>query len=154
MTPAKIRCFRPVATDMNFIRQHPHVRRARKREFLVQVEFCRAAGHIQSLEGLVQVNAGDAVVTGRQGERWCVPLAAFDARYRPAQADASRLDGSFYSRAIDVFALQMNSNFSVLLSDGVSLLQGRAKDWLIDYGDGHLGVVARDIFVQTYQLIF
>jgi hypothetical protein len=41
----------------------------------------------------------------------------------------------------------------VLLADGVSRLNGRPGDWLVDYGDGSLGVVSPAIFAVTYDLV-
>ena len=32
-------------------------------------------------------------------------------------------------------------------------LRGHAGDWLVDYGDGSLGIVARDIFATTYEIL-
>jgi hypothetical protein len=40
----------------------------------------------------------------------------------------------------------------VLLADGISRLHGKPGDWLVDYGDGSLGIVSPDIFATTYQL--
>jgi hypothetical protein len=40
----------------------------------------------------------------------------------------------------------------VVLADGISRLKGRPGDWLVDYGDGSLGVVSPEIFSSTYQV--
>jgi hypothetical protein len=50
-------------------------------------------------------------------------------------------------------AVSMAETFEVLLADGISRLDGRADDWLVDYGDGSLGVVSPAIFAVTYELI-
>jgi hypothetical protein len=47
----------------------------------------------------------------------------------------------------------MSEPFEVILSDGVSRLSGRTGDWLIDYGDGSLGIVAPMIFADTYEIL-
>jgi hypothetical protein len=47
----------------------------------------------------------------------------------------------------------MTQAFEVLLADGVSRLNGRAGEWLVDYGDGSLGIVSEDIFATTYEII-
>jgi hypothetical protein len=47
----------------------------------------------------------------------------------------------------------MTEPFEVLLADGVSRLSGRAGEWLVDYGDGSLGIVSRPIFATTYEII-
>jgi hypothetical protein len=41
----------------------------------------------------------------------------------------------------------------VQLADGVSILRGQPGDWLVDYGDGSLGIVAHDIFSTTYEIL-
>lgn len=40
----------------------------------------------------------------------------------------------------------------MLLADGTSRLHGAPGDWLIDYGDGTLGVVSAEIFAATYRI--
>jgi len=40
-----------------------------------------------------------------------------------------------------------------MLADGVSRLSGHAGDWLVDYGDGSLGIVSPGIFATTYEII-
>ena len=47
----------------------------------------------------------------------------------------------------------MTEPFDVLLADGVSRLHGRPGDWLVDYGDGSLGVVTNAIFGVTYEIV-
>jgi hypothetical protein len=47
----------------------------------------------------------------------------------------------------------MNAPFEVVLADGLSQLRGRSGDWLVDYGDGSLGIVAALIFSQTYEIL-
>ena len=47
----------------------------------------------------------------------------------------------------------MSEQFEVLLADGVSRLKGQPGDWLVDYGDGSLGIVAKAIFAGTYEVM-
>jgi hypothetical protein len=47
----------------------------------------------------------------------------------------------------------MSEAFEVVLADGVSRLRGVAGEWLVDYGDGSLGIVAQPIFATTYEII-
>jgi hypothetical protein len=54
--------------------------------------------------------------------------------------------------AVQISALPMSEAFEVLLADGVSLLTGQAGDWLVDYGDGSLGIVSGAIFATTYAI--
>ena len=46
----------------------------------------------------------------------------------------------------------MDEPFEVILSDLENRLEGAAGDWLIDYGDGSLGVVGGEIFLQIYDI--
>ena len=41
----------------------------------------------------------------------------------------------------------------VLLADGRSKLSGARGDWLVDYGDGSLGIVSEAIFPMTYEIL-
>jgi hypothetical protein len=52
-----------------------------------------------------------------------------------------------------ILALQMEEPFEVMLADGESRLTGRAGDWLVDYGDGSLGIVTQAIFATTYEIL-
>jgi hypothetical protein len=47
----------------------------------------------------------------------------------------------------------MPAAFEVLLADGMSRLRGQPGDWLVDYGDGSLGIVSRAIFATTYEIV-
>jgi len=52
-----------------------------------------------------------------------------------------------------ILALRMQEPFEVLLVDGVSRLSGQTGDWLVDYGDGSLGIVSAAIFATTYETL-
>lgn len=121
---------------------------ARKRELDVAVEFATTPRQLQTLEGTVQVRVGDAIVTGLAGERWRVSADHFGTRYRPADKP-----GHFISRPNEVRALRLAEPCEVLLSDGVSRLRGEIGDWLVDYGDGSLGIIAAHLFDLTYELL-
>jgi len=121
--------------------------RARKREFEVRVRFATEAGTLQTPEGLVQVRPGDAIVTSRDGAQWRVSHVHFEAKYRPLGGER------FMSRVIEVRTERQLDAFEVQLSDGVSRLTGHAGDWLVDYGDGSLGVVSAAAFANSYDLI-
>jgi len=127
-------------------------RPARKRPITVDVWFATQSHTLQTAEGRVQVRPGDAVLTGLRGERWRVTRVRFDARYAPLPPLQTGQDGRYRSLPLAVQALCMDQAFEVLLSDGVSLLHGAPGDWLIDYGDGSLGVVAGAWFADLYEL--
>lgn len=130
----------------------PRSVRARKREYPVQVRFAPADELVPTREGPVHAHAGDAIVTGAAGEQWPVRPAMFHARYRPLAPLAAGQAGTYLSQPIDVVALPMHAAFAVDLADGDRLL-GLPGDWLVEYGDGGLAIVAASIFPTTYDLI-
>jgi hypothetical protein len=62
-------------------------------------------------------------------------------------------DGRYVSLRTRVLALQLPEAFEVALADGQSKLNGQVGDWLVDYGDGSLGIVSRAIFPTTYEIL-
>lgn len=108
---------------------------------------------VQTLEGLVRAKQGDAIVTGTGGEHWRVSRAHFSEKYRPVPPTAVGEPGRYASLPYRILALHMSEPFKVWLADGISCLTGRAGDWLVDYGDGSLGVVAAAIFATTYEVV-
>ncbi|MGX4641447.1 PGDYG domain-containing protein [Massilia sp. SYSU DXS3249] len=126
----------------------PDVVRVQKRPARVIVRFATAPETVQTREGPVHARAGDAVVSAPGGEQWPVERAAFEQRYRPAGPP-----GVYDSVPQPSLAVRMADPFAVVLADGVSRLSGQPGDWLIDYGDGHLGIVGADIFAATYHVL-
>ncbi len=126
---------------------------ARKLERQVQVRFAAEACEITTPEGLVHARPGDAILTGLSGEHWRVSQAHFSDKYRPAATTRPGTPGAYVSLPYRVLALCMQECFNVLLADGVSRLRGLPGDWLVDYGDGSLGVVGAAIFAITYEVL-
>lgn len=126
---------------------------ARKLEREIQVRFATAAETIHTNEGVVHARPGDAILTGINGEHWRVSKERFPDKYRPAEKTTSGADGAYVSLPNRVFAVPMTEGFDVLLSDGESRLTGRAGDWLVDYGDGSLGIVSKAVFDLTYEVV-
>lgn len=135
------------------IESHPDTVAARKREHDVDVRFADQTGVIQTHEGAVQVRSGDAIVTGTRGDRWRVSRARFDAKYRAQPDTALGESGGYTSRPYRVLARPMHESFEVWLADGVSRLSGKPGDWLVDYGDGSLGIVSGAAFADTYEIL-
>ena len=127
--------------------------RARKRPHPVQVRFAEHASAVHTLEGVVHARLGDAIVTGLFGELWPVSSASFAGKYQAVPPLRMGAPGSYLSLPIEVLAVPMHGPFEVVLADGHSRLAGRTGDWLIDYGDGSLGIVNADIFAATYELL-
>jgi PGDYG protein len=126
---------------------------ARKLEHTVHVRFTPVACAVQTAEGTVQAKPGDGIITGIAGEHWRVSRARFAEKYRPVPPTVEGESGPYHSLRYHVLALRMDRSFEVLLADGVSRLVGHAGDWLIDYGDGSLGIVSRPIFATTYEIL-
>ncbi len=126
---------------------------ARKLERAVQVRFTDAACEIHTREGVVRAKPGDAIITGTGGEQWRVSRARFAEKYRPRPSLEAGLPGTYLSLKYWIHAVPMRRAFEVLLADGESRLSGRAGDWLVDYGDGSLGVVSPAIFATTYEIL-
>jgi len=126
---------------------------ARKFEREVLVRFTTIPCTVRTNEGTVHAKPGDAILLGNQSEQWRVSMERFADKYCPLSPTPAGEPGRYVSRRIRVLALQMNTPFEVVLADGLSHLQGHVGDWLVDYGDGSLGIVAAAIFSQTYQIL-
>jgi PGDYG protein len=131
----------------------PRHSKARKLEREVGVKFADTACIVRTPEGMVHARAGDAILTGNGGHHWRVSHAKFAGKYRPVPPTVMGESGLYMSLPNQILALQMQRSFDVLLADGVSELNGHPGDWLVDYGDGSLGIVAQDIFATTYELL-
>jgi hypothetical protein len=126
---------------------------ARKLEREISVRFTPVACTVETSEGVVHAMPGDAIITGTAGEHWRVSRARFSEKYRPVPPTISGEAGQYVSLPNRILALPMAGAFEVLLADGVSRLRGRAGEWLVDYGDGSLGIVSEAIFATTYEII-
>lgn len=135
------------------IGHHPRRVRARKLAREVQVRFADSDCTVQTAEGVVQARRGDAIMTGVAGEEWRVSRSHFARRYQPVPPTQAGETGTYLSLRNEILALRMTESFEVVLADGVSCLQGKAGDWLVDYGDGSLGIVSDAIFAATYELL-
>lgn len=108
---------------------------------------------VRTPEGIVHAHTGDAILTGNGGHHWRVSQAKFAKKYQPVPPTAAGKSGRYRSLPNQILALQMHEPFDVALADGLSELRGSAGDWLVDYGDGSLGIVAQDIFATTYEIL-
>jgi len=139
--------------DIPDLAHDPVARRARKRPVAVAVQFASTPGTLPTPEGDVRYDAGDALVSGKAGDRWPVPRARFLATYDPIAPTASGQDGAYRKRVALVHARRMEQPFAVTLSDDRGTLRGEAGDWLVQYAPGDLAVVDGAIFGQTYELL-
>lgn len=125
---------------------------ALKLEREVKVRFSTEACTVQTREGVVHARPGDAVLTGVAGEHWRVSKVRFNEKYQSVPPTQPGQDGTYRSLRKRILAVPMTEPFAVLLADGASQLSGQAGDWLVDYGDGSLGIVAPAIFATTYEI--
>jgi PGDYG protein len=126
---------------------------ARKLEREIDVRFTPIDCTVQTPEGVVHARPGDAVITGTAGEHWRVSRARFPDKYRPVPPTVAGEAGRYVSLPNRIIAVPMTEAFDVLLADGVSRLHGQPGEWLVDYGDGSLGIISEAIFATTYEVI-
>jgi PGDYG protein len=120
---------------------------------VVAVEFALAAGVLESAVGLNRYAAGDALLTGSTGDRWCVSRDRFDVKYQPVAPTSPGEKGRYRNQPAAVLAKQMIVAFSVARSAGGDVLQGDAGDWLLQYAPGDHGVVAQARFAKVYRVL-
>ena len=130
----------------------PRVRAARKRALRVRVHFASTSTTLATPEGTIAIAPGDAIIDDDQGRRWGVARAHFDEKYAPVAPILPGDAGAYTSLPTKARAMQMAAPFRVRFVDGISELEGGPGDWLLDYGDGSLGVVSADVFADSYDL--
>ena len=126
---------------------------ARKLVREIEARFTPVPCTVQTREGVVQARPGDAILTGTSGEHWRVSRERFAEKYRPVPPTTAGESGRYASLPYRIMAVPMAEDFEVLLADGLSRLRGSAGDWLVDYGDGSLGIVSPPIFDTTYEIV-
>ena len=119
---------------------------------VVSVEFAAAPGMLESAVGLNRYAAGDALLTGWTGDRWCVSRERFEAKYQPEAPTSRGQGGRYRNRPILVLAKRMTVAFTVERSAGGDLLRGDAGDWLVQYAPGDHGIVAAARFDSVYRV--
>lgn len=115
---------------------------------LMEDDYKRLNGTIQTLEGPATFQPGDYLARGAKNEEWPVSKEHFDQVYqRVAPADA---DGFAIYLAKDIReAHQMDKDFTVKRKNG-DILSGKKGDYLVR-SDGNVRVVQRDIFENTHE---
>ena len=128
----------------------PAVIRVAKDE-VVAVEFAAHAGVIQSAVGPNHYLAGDALLTGTTGDRWCVSRGRFDAKYVPCDGLAPGANGRYRNVPVPVLAKQIHTPFSIARAPGGDVLHGNAGDWAVQYAPGDYGLVEQTRFSRVYR---
>ena len=118
---------------------------------VVAVAFATEAGALMSAVGPNHYLAGDALITGSTGDRWCVSRDRFDAKYRPCAGTLAGAAGRYRNVPVVVFAKQIHEPFHVARSPGGDVLTGEAGDWALQYAPGDCGLVDRNRFERVYR---
>ena len=121
--------------------------KAVKKPILLQFEIAEVDQVVETKEGPTTVNAGDYIMTGTQGERWGIRKAVFEDTYIVASEDRA------FKKNIEVEVEQKSEPFSVTVSWREEPLFGQPGDYLVTYGPDDFGVVAKDIFDETYTVV-
>ena len=125
--------------------EDPEAFKTAKKPIPLGFRFAETDETIETKEGPVTATAGDAIMTGTEGEQWPIPREKFEQTY-------DVLDDSTASKKnIPVYAKEMAEQFQVKVSWSSDLLQGEPGDFLVQYGPGDYGVVGREIFRKTYK---
>ncbi len=128
----------------------PRALRVRKKPSPVRVEFAAADGVCDTLEGPVHFKAGDAILTGVQGERWPIARNHFLTSYEPVPPTRAGDGGSYLKAPSLAYALRLDRACEVSVGWQRDPLRARPGDWLLQYAGGACGVVQDQIFRETY----
>lgn len=133
------------------LRDHPAALHVRKHPLPVEVWFAAADGLCPTREGEVRYRAGDALLRAQTGESWPVARERFDASYQAASGTTPGTPGTYVKRPLDVVALRLDAPYAVRVGYAADPIHGAAGDWLLQYGIGDYGIVAADLFGQSYS---
>lgn len=102
---------------------------------------------VETREGPVLAQDGDAIITGSQGERYPVPSAVFGKTYRkvPDSLQCVRL-----AKIVKVTCEPVA--FEVTTPQG-AVLRGKAGDYRVEYAPGDQAVVSASVFHTLYDIL-
>ena len=103
---------------------------------------------VETLEGKVTAQIGDAILTGTKGECWPIPASKFETTY-----DFSKETGICSKKPMIVQAERMTEAFEVKVSWTNEPLKGEPGGYRLIYGDNDFGVVDATIFAETYEIL-
>jgi hypothetical protein len=124
-----------------------------KKPLPVEVEFASGPGVLETREGPVSYEAGDALMTGFAGERWPIRRAHFEQTYEPLAPLEMGQDGRYLKKPMVISARQADADEHVVLQGGQGTLRATRGDWIVESGDGQRWVVENGIFHQTYRML-
>lgn len=128
-----------------------------KLPIVLKYEIAQTEKLVSTNEGFQTAKMGDAILTGTgtnrdgtKGEKWPIPAENFKQTY---DIDIEG-PGTCAKKKITVLALEMDAPFSVKPPWSDKPLNGEKGDYLVQYGPGDMGIVAKDIFKETYRPIY
>ncbi len=139
----------PMLTNID-LRSDPDAAFYLKHE-VVDVVFATEPGELISREGPNRYRPGDALITSRTGDRWCVSRDRFDPKYEAVPPLAHGRGGAYRNKPVPVLAREMHEAFSIARSAGGDVLHGKPGDWLMQYAPGDYGITERARFEQVYR---
>lgn len=122
-----------------------------KRPGSVPVEFAKANGICATREGSVHYAAGDAILTGVEGETWPVARERFRNCFAPEGEFEFGRDGRYVRLNSESRAVQLVAPTEIPFGNDGDHLTGQAGDWILAYADGGFAIVADSIFRETYK---
>lgn len=138
-------------TDLPDLAADPRALRVSKKPIPVQVEFATADGTCDTLEGPVRFRAGDAILTGVEGERWPVRREAFLSAYEAVAPTRAGSSGAYRKVAAPAYAMRLERHREVPVGWQNDPLHGEPGDWLLQYADGSRGILRDRIFRESYD---
>jgi hypothetical protein len=118
------------------------------------VTFVREPGILDTREGRVSYDKGDALLRGTRGESWPVAKERFLENYSPHSGTTPGEDGIYISRGTTPnLAIRIGQPFVVDLQKGRGTLRGERGDWLMQYSPGEFGIIGQEIFETTFEAV-
>jgi hypothetical protein len=124
-----------------------------KKDIPVPVIFASEDGALETREGVIAYRKGDALLTGCENESWPVEFEHFNKIYAPIDDTLPGMSGHYSKKAFPISVLQVGEPFMVSLPGNKGTLRGKAHDWLLQYSPDNYGIVDREIFEATYEIV-
>lgn len=121
----------------------------KKKPVILKAVQAKVPTTIQTLEGPVQANQNDWIMTGVKGEQWPVRPEVFARSYDPVPGAADM----FQKKQIQIMAVQINQQMQILDAQGAVKYTGSPQDWLVIGLNGDKYFVKPDIFAATYGAV-
>jgi hypothetical protein len=138
-------------TDLDLSMENGTVR-AVKKNIPVSVVFADVDGVFETREGSVPYKSGDTLLTGPGGESWPVERERFSRCYSPMPGVGAWEEGEYLRNDEPVLALRMDEPFVTEIPAG-GVLRGEPGDWLVRYTEDDRGIVGREIFESTWEIL-